>query len=74
MTSIMDRHATDTHRHHECGGAVVYSGTGSGTPHLYCEYCGAFTYDIEATALPSGTDRVANDAAWDAGDERSPDA
>jgi hypothetical protein len=36
-----------------------------------CDRCGAFSFDDE---LPTGTNYAANMAAWDNGDDRSPDA
>ena len=74
MTSIMDRHATDTYRYHEgCGGTILSGGAGE-QAHDYCDRCGAFRYDSADEPFPSGSDRDANRRAYDDGDDRSPDA
>lgn len=39
MTSILDRHASDTYQYHTCGGTVL-----SGPDHVYCDRCGAVAY------------------------------
>lgn len=51
---------------HRCGGTVL-----KGPDHIYCDRCGAYTYDVEADALPTGSDQAANEAARDRGDEES---
>lgn len=51
---------------HACGGTLL-----AGPDHSYCDRCAAFAYD--GAPVPSGTDRAANRAAWDAGDEASPE-
>lgn len=56
---------------HECGGTILSGGAGE-QEHLYCDRCDAYTYDLDG-AVPDGTDRAANQTAWDAGDERSPE-
>lgn len=67
-------HATDTHTLHGCGGTVHTGGSGDEAHHV-CDRCGAFAYDsVYEGALPSGTDKVANQAAWDAGEDQSPEA
>lgn len=57
---------------HECGGSIAAGGEGE-QAHVYCEKCAAFRYGDEAT-LPTGTNKAANRAAWDAGDKASPEA
>jgi hypothetical protein len=56
--------------YHVCGGTIGHGGSGE-TRHKYCDRCGAFTYDLDAD-LPTGTDRAANRAAYDNGDDESP--
>jgi ribosomal protein L37E len=73
MPSILDRHATDSQTRHECGGTVLVGGEGE-QEHAYCDRCGAFRYTEDSSAFPTGTDKAANNAAWDAGKTRSPDA
>ena len=51
---------------HACGGTLL-----AGPDHSYCDRCAAFAYD--GAPVPPGTDRTANRAAWDAGDEASPE-
>lgn len=61
---------------HECGGTVLVGCCGTEQEHLYCDRCGAFTHNPEHIAnnyLPSGTDKVANRAAFDEGEESSPE-
>lgn len=58
---------------HECGGTILTGGSGEHR-HAFCDRCGAFRYDIDGGSFPDGTDRDANQSAWDAGDERSPEA
>lgn len=42
--------------------------------YTYCTGCDAFRYsDDHRLDPPSGTDREANRAAWDAGEEQSPE-
>lgn len=54
---------------HDCGGTILCS---SGEhAHRYCDRCGAFTHDLDAP-LPSGTNKTANQAAFDAGKMTSP--
>lgn len=65
-------HMLDTMAFHACGGTILFSGGGE-LEHMYCSACGAFNYDPNDT-FPTGTDEAANQAAWDAGEERSPDA
>ena len=62
-------------RYHECGGEIHSDGGAEGDPtaHVYCERCHAFTHDF-AAEVPTGTDEAANRAAWDEGEEQSPDA
>lgn len=57
---------------HDCGGTILIGGVGDDR-HTYCHRCGAYRYG-DAEALPTGTDPVANRAAWDAGEDVSPDA
>ena len=58
---------------HDCGGTVLVGGQDE-TRHVYCDRCGAFNHNPGADTLPSGTDRDANRAAFDAGHVASPDA
>lgn len=53
---------------HDCGGTILVGGAGE--RHRYCDRCHAFTYKFGAE-IPSGTDKTANLAAWNAGDEES---
>lgn len=55
--------------YHVCGGTILSAGCGD-QAHSYCDRCGAFTYTGD---VPEGSDRAANRAAWDAGDDRSPE-
>ena len=57
---------------HDCGGTILVGGSGAQT-HQYCDRCRAFTYDLDAD-VPDGTDERANLAAWDDGDDESPNA
>lgn len=57
---------------HNCGGTVLTGASGE-QAHLYCDRCGAFTYDTDAE-LPTGTDKAANRRAYDDGEQCSPDA
>ena len=59
--------------YHVCGGTILTGGSGQ-QAHSYCDRCGAFAYDYTDEELPSGTDPKANRAAWDAGDDTSPEA
>jgi hypothetical protein len=54
---------------HKCGGTII---TGTNPKHQCCSKCGAFAYNMRRK-LPSGTDRAANQAAYDAGEEQSPE-
>jgi len=65
--------AQDYLRYHKCGGAILVGGSGD-QAHQYCDRCGAYTYDLDADALPTGTDADANRRAWDSGDAQSPDS
>lgn len=58
---------------HICGGTILSGGVGDQS-HCYCDRCGAFVYGTDPATVPSGTDRDANRAAYDAGDESSPSA
>src|SRR5690606_28166573 len=58
---------------HDCGGTILVAGSGE-ERHTYCERCGAYRYGQDVASLPTGTDPVANRAAWDAGADASPDA
>lgn len=58
---------------HICGGTILSAGTGDHA-HCYCDRCGAFAYGSDPASVPAGTDQDANKAAWDAGDEASPNA
>lgn len=71
MTSIIDRHATDDQFTHECGGTILTVGSGD-QEHSYCDRCGAFRYTTYSGPFPTGTDKDANDRAWNDGDECSP--
>ncbi len=57
---------------HLCGGTILTGGAGE-QAHRYCDRCRAYTHDLSAD-VPSGTDEAANRAAWDAGEEQSPEA
>jgi hypothetical protein len=70
----MTRHATDTQTLHGCGGTILASGDTGEFAHSYCDRCGAYAYDSDARDFPTGTDRHANQVAYDAGEDRSPDA
>ena len=61
------------HNYHVCGGTILLGAPGTQNAHRYCDRCGAYTYDID-DRLPGGTDATANQAAWDAGDDSSPEA
>lgn len=60
---------------HTCGGTILIGGSGE-QAHSYCDRCRAFLYNSadDAEDFPTGTDIEANRAAWDDGDERSPEA
>ena len=58
---------------HDCGGTILAAGSGE-ERHAYCMRCGAYRYGRDVASLPTGTDPVANRAAWDAGADASPDA
>lgn len=60
-----------TTTHPNCGGTILTGGAGE-QAHIYCDRCHAFTYTSTGETVPGGTDREANRAAWDAGDDRSP--
>jgi len=62
-----------TTTHQNCCGTVAKGGSGE-QEHQYCDRCGAYTYDMDAEDLPSGTDERLNQAAYSNGDEQSPDA
>ena len=62
----------DRMQYHDCGGTILMGGAG-GQAHQYCDRCGAYTYDLDADALPPGTDAAANRRAWDSGDLQSPE-
>lgn len=66
-------HATGRIERHNCMGSIVSGGTGE-IAHRHCDRCGAFQYDDAAGPFPTGIDKAANQAAWDAGESRSPDA
>lgn len=61
---------------HTCGGTILFAGGGD-QRHLYCDRCGAFAYlhgrTVADTTVPSGGDKAANAAAFDAGDDESDD-
>lgn len=66
---------------HACGGTIIGNALEDETgAMLECIGCGAFMYIGEVDppyrgeAFPTGTDRVAIQAAFDALDSRSPDA
>ena len=63
-------HAADRHERHTCGGTILTGGAGE-QAHRYCDQCGAYAY---SGPVPSGTDKAANKAAWDNGDDASPAA
>lgn len=67
--TILDRHASDSQRIHECGGTILYT-AGNDDPMHYCDRCGAFAYG--GRQIPSGSNEDANREAFDAGDEASP--
>lgn len=54
-------------RTHNCGGSLI-----SALDHVFCNRCSAFTYN--GADVPDGTDRFANQAAYDAGEDESPAA
>jgi hypothetical protein len=54
---------------HNCGGTIL---TADGQD--YCDRCGAFMDSESDEEFPTGTDAEANQAASDAGDDRSPEA
>ena len=56
---------------HKCGGTILTGGVGE-LRHHYCDRCGAFAYGDEP--IPSGSDRAANQHAWDAAADCSPEA
>ena len=56
---------------HVCGGTLITGGSGE-TAHTCCDRCGAFAYDSYDGEFPGGTDKAANQQAWDDGDECSP--
>lgn len=59
---------------HTCGGTILHGGAGLDA-HSYCDRCGAFVYDSATDpTMPTGTDKAANEAAYNDGDERSPEA
>lgn len=63
---------TATHRldDHTCGGTILKGGAGD-QAHLYCDTCGAYALGLEGP-VPYGTDKAANQAAWDRGEDSSP--
>jgi hypothetical protein len=65
-------HMQDTLLHHACGGTILHGGSGE-QAHSYCDRCGAFAYDSAECDVPDGTDPIANHAAWDEGEECSPE-
>lgn len=68
-------HMNDTLTYHACGGTVLDGGSDDQV-HRYCDRCGAFRYynGASTVALPSGVDADANRAAYDRGDDESPEA
>jgi len=57
-----------------CRGRVLIGGSEietDGRIHKYCSWCAAFTFAMDAD-LPSGTDLLANDRAWQDGKKQSP--
>lgn len=70
--SIMDQINSDRRAYHECGGTILTS-THADQQYWYCDQCHAFTYDPDSS-VPAGTNPEANQAAWDAGDDESPEA
>lgn len=57
----------------ECDGEVLTGGYGE-YEHQYCDKCHAFTHDMDAEELPSGTNEAANRKASDNGEYASIDA
>jgi len=54
---------------HECGGTLLHgNGVSSADTYTYCSHCAAFRFDVNDQPFPTGTDRDANIAAWDAGE------
>ena len=58
--------ATETH---DCGGSVLHSDS-NGSRYSYCDNCNAFSHT--SGPMPTGTDRIANEAAWNDGADASP--
>ena len=69
-------HMLDTMQFHPCGGTILHSGGRGEHDHSYCDRCHAFAYDEDGASqpVPSGIDERTNRAAWDEGEECSPDA
>ena len=65
----------ETMIHEDCGGTIYSGGLGSDEEaHDVCDRCGAYRYDADDDdTFPSGRGRARNQAAWDDGDERSPE-
>ncbi len=65
-------------KRHNCGGAAHTHASpdpaAEPRDYLYCDCCGAFSYGGGGGTLPSGTDRLLNQAAWNAGEDASPEA
>ena len=59
-------HAADRQTLHACGGPLL-----AGEDYEYCDLCHAYSFD---GPVPDGTDEIANGAAWDDGEDRSPGA
>lgn len=70
---IQHQMAAYTRPAHDCLGTLHSGGDGE-QAHTACSECHAFQYDYVEGPFPTGTDEAANRAAWDAGDDRSPDA
>ena len=63
----------NTYSTHACGGTILHGGSGE-QEHAYCDRCRAYAYTASDRDVPDGTDPAANRAAWDDGDEASPEA
>lgn len=68
--AIMNR---ATYRQHDCGGVIGQHrhDDADGTPYQHCDSCGA--YGPTGEDLPTGTDEVANQKAFDDCEDQSPD-
>ncbi len=61
----------ETQTKHECGGVILWGTVGMEQYH-YCGSCGAFHFLGMSGPFPTGTDKAANERAWNMAEARSP--